>query len=104
MYILGQWNKQVLELYLKENEHKEEIYTKARVTWNKRNEEGFGSVHANMQQPDAQKLESLIGMRIEYLSIIEMDKAGSEKNLLWMGDTFEIVSGGTWLLPGARTK
>ena len=84
MHILGQRTKQVLELYLKANEHKEVIDTKARVTWKKRNEEGFGSVHASMQQPDAPKLESIIGMRIEYLSIIDMDKAVSEKNVLCM--------------------
>ena len=64
MYILGQRNNQVLELNLKANEHKEEIDTKAWGTWKIRNEEGFGSVHASMQQPDAPKLEPLIGMRI----------------------------------------
>ena len=57
-----------------------------------------------MQQPDAPKLESLIGMRIEYLSSIDMDKAGSETNVLWMGGTVERVSDGTWLMPGPRTK
>ena len=61
---------------LKANEHKEDIDKKAWVTWKKRNEEGFRSVHASMKQPDAPTLESLIGMRFEYLSIIAMDKAG----------------------------
>ena len=42
-----------------------------------------------MQQPDAPELESLIGMIIEYLSSIDMDKAGSEKNVLWMGCAVE---------------
>ena len=82
MSIIGQRTKQVLELNLKENEHKEESDTKARGIGNKRNKEGFGSVHASMQQPDAPKLESLIGMRIEYLSSIDMEKAGSETNVL----------------------
>ena len=68
---------------------------KPQVTWNKRNKGGFVSVHTSMQQPDAPKLESLIGMRIEYLSIIDMDKAGSEKNVLWMGGIVERVSDGT---------
>ena len=54
----------------------EEIDTKAHETWKKRNEEVFVSVHASMQQHDAPKLELLIGMRIEYLSSIDMDKAG----------------------------
>ena len=57
-----------------------------------------------MQQPDAPKLELLIGMRIKYLSSIDMDKAGSEKNVLWMVGTVERVSDGTWLMPGERTK
>ena len=74
--IPGQQTKQVLELDLKANEHKEDIDKKAWVTWKKRNEEGFRSVHASMKQPDAPTLESLIGMRFEYLSIIAMDKAG----------------------------
>ena len=76
----------------------------ARVTQKKLNEEGFGSVHASMQQPDTPKLDSLIGMRIEYLSSIDMDKAVSETNVLWMGGTVEILSYGTWLMPGLSTK
>ena len=79
MSIIGQRTNQVLELDLKENEHKEDIDTKARGTWRKQNEEGFGSMHTIMQQPDAPRLESLIGMRIKYLSSIDMEKAGSEK-------------------------
>ena len=80
--IIGQHTKQVLEFYLKENEHKEDIETKLRGSWKKRNAEGFGSVHASMQQPDAPKTELLIGTRIKDLSSIGMDKAGSEKNVL----------------------
>ena len=57
-----------------------------------------------MNQPDAPKVESLIGMRIEYLSSIDMDNAGSEKNVLWMGGTVERVSDGTWLMSGSGTK
>ena len=57
-----------------------------------------------MQQPDAPKLESLIGMRTEYFSSIDMDKAGSEKNVLWMGGTVGGLSDGTWLMPGERNK
>ena len=79
MSILGQRTKQVLEWDLKANEHKEDIDKKARVTLRKRNEERFGSVHASMHHPNAPKLESLIGTRIEYLSSIDMDKSGSEK-------------------------
>ena len=45
-----------------------------------------------MHQPDAPKLESLIGIIIKYLSSIDMDKAGSEKNVLWMVGTVERVS------------
>ena len=41
-----------------------------------------------MQQPDVPKLESLIGMIIKYLSSIDMDKAVSETNVLWMVGTF----------------
>ena len=104
MSILGQRTKQLMELDIKANEHKEDVDTKSRGTWNKRNKEGFGSVHASMQQPDAPKHEPLIGMRIEYLSIIDMDKAGSETNVLWMGGIVERVSDGNWLIPGQGTN
>ena len=104
MSILGQRNKQVLELDLNANEHKEDIDTKAQLTWKKHNEEGFRSLHASMQQPDSPKLESLIGMRIKYLSSIDMEKAGSETNVLWMGVMVERVSDGIWLMPVAGTK
>ena len=104
MSILGQRTKQVLELDQKANEHKDDIDTKSWITWNTRNEEGFVSVHASMQQTNVLKLESLIGTRIEYQSSIDMVKAGSEKNVLWMGGTCEKVSGDTWLMSGARTK
>ena len=57
-----------------------------------------------MQHPDASKLESLIGMTIKYLSSIEMDKAGPETNVLWMGGTVERVSEGTELIPGESNK
>ena len=73
-------------------------------TWEKHNEEEFGSVHTSMQQPNAPKLESLIVMRIEYLSSLDMGKAGLETNVLWMGGKVENLSDGTWLIPGARTK
>ena len=82
MCILGQLTKQVLKLDSKGNEHNEDIDTKAWVTWKKHDEKEFGSVHSSMQQPDAPKLELLIGMRIKYLSSIDMDKAGSETILL----------------------
>ena len=85
MSIPGQRTKQVMELDLKSDGHKEEIDTKERGTWKKRNEEGFGSVHTSMQQPDAPTIELLIGTRMEYLSSIDTEKAGSETNVLWMG-------------------
>ena len=75
MYIIGQQTKEVLELDLKKNEHKEYIEKKEWGTQKKHNEQGFGSVHASMQQPDAPKLESFTGIRIEYLSSIDMDEA-----------------------------
>ena len=40
------------------------------------------------QQPDVPKLESLIGMIMEYLSSINIDKAESETKVFWMGGTF----------------
>ena len=42
---------------------------------------------AATSQLDHNKLESLIGTRILYLSIIYMEKAQSEENVLWMGGT-----------------
>ena len=66
MSILGQRTKQVLELDQKTNEHKKDIDTKAQEIWKKLNEEGFGSVHASMQQTDVPTPALLIGMIIEY--------------------------------------
>ena len=57
-----------------------------------------------MQQSDMKKPESLIGMIIEYLSSIDMDKAVTETHMLWMSGTVEIVSYGTWLMHGESTK
>ena len=45
-----------------------------------------------MHQPDAPKLESLIGIIIKYLSNTDMDKAGSEIYVLLMVGTVERVS------------
>ena len=56
------------------------------------------------QKPDAPKLEPLIEMRIKYLPSIDMDKTGSEKNVLFMVGTVERVSYGTCLMPGPRIK
>ena len=103
---IGRKEKRIflLELDLKASEHKEDIDTKSQETWKKRNEEGFVSVHASMQHPNAPKLESLIGMRIEYLSSIDTEKAVSETYVLWMGGTVERVNEGTWLMARARKK
>ena len=57
-----------------------------------------------MQNPNVPKLESVIGMRIEYLSSIDMAKAGSETNVLCMGGAVERVGDITWIMPGTRTK
>ena len=53
---------------------------------------------------DAPKIELLIVVRIEYLFSIDMEKAGSETNVLWMGGTVERVSDGAWLMTGEKIK
>ena len=70
----------------------------ARRTWKKRDEQGIGSVIADMQQAGRVKLDnSFIGVRIEYLSSFDIDKQGKEKVHRWCSGVIEEISGGSWL-------
>ena len=68
------------------------------MNWKKREAQGFGSVHSNMQQPYAPNLEDLIGEKISYYCNVDMDEAGTTKEAIWMNGTVCRVSDGTWLL------
>ena len=58
-----------------------------------------------MQLYSAPKLESLIGVRISQYCSVDMNEAGTEKNILWMHGVVTRVSDGTWLVnANARTK
>ena len=54
-------------------------------------------MHSNMQLYSAPKLESLIGVRISQYCSVDMNEAGTEKNLLWMHGVVTRVSDGTFL-------
>ena len=51
-----------------------------------------------MQIYSAPKLESLIGVRISQYFSVDMNKAVTEKNLLWMHGVVTRVSDGTWIV------
>ena len=61
------------------------------MNWKKREAQGFGSVHSNMQQPYAPNLE------ISYYCNVDMDEAGTTQDAIWMNGTVCRVSDGTWL-------
>ena len=95
---MGTATRQVTELDKKAKEGEADIEKRARVNWKKREAQGFGSVHSNMQQPYAPNLEDLIGEKISYYCNVDMDEAGTTKDAIWMNGTVCRVSDGTWLL------
>ena len=93
------------ELDKKSKEGEDAIEGRARLDWKKREDTGYGSVHSNMQLYSAPKLESLIGVKILQYCSVDMNKAGTEKNLLWMHGVVTRVRDGTWLVnANARTN
>ena len=52
--------RQVAEFDKKAKEGKDDVEKRARVDWKEREDQGFGSVHSNIQQPYALDLEDLI--------------------------------------------
>ena len=58
---LGTATRQVAELDGKAKEGEDEVEKRARVDWKEGEDQIFGSVHSNMQQPYAPDLEDLIG-------------------------------------------
>ena len=102
---LGTATSQVGGLDKKSKEGEDAIEGRARLDWKKREETGYGSVHSNMQLYSAPKLESLIGFRISQYCSVDMNKAGTEKKLLWMHGVVTRISDGTWLvIANARTN
>ena len=81
---LGTATIKVGDLEKKVKEGGDAIEVTARVDQKKREDSGFGSVHSNMQRRDALGLNYNIGEKISQFCIIDMDKAGAEKNLPWM--------------------
>ena len=58
-----------------------------------------------MQLYSAPKLESLIGVKISQYCSVDMNKEGTEKNILWVNGMVTRVSDGTWLVnANARTN
>ena len=90
--------RKVVELDNKAKEGGYAIEGRARLDWKKREDTGYGSVHSNMQLYSAPKIESLIGVRISQYCIVDMNKAGMEKKLLWMHGVVTRVSDGTWIV------
>ena len=102
---LGTATRQVVELDNKAKEEEYAIEGRARLYWKKQEDTGYGSVHSNMQLYSAPKLESLIGVKISQYCSVDMKKAGTEKNILWMHGVVKIFSDGTWLVnANARTN
>ena len=100
---MGTATRQVHELDKKAKEGEDAIDKRARVNWKTREEQGFGSVHSNMQQQHAPDLKSLIGHKISCYCSVDLDENGTKKDAMWMNGTICRVSDGTWLLT-ARSK
>ena len=95
---LGTETRQVGELEKKAKEGEDEIKGRARLGWKKQEDTGYGSVHSNMKLYSAPTLESLIGVKISQYCSVDMNKAGTEKNLRWMYRVVTRVIDGTWLV------
>ena len=67
------------------------------MDWKEQEDQGFGSVHSNIQQPYALDLEHLIGETISYYCNEDMDmnKTGTIKEAIWMNGTACRVGDGT---------
>ena len=89
--------RQVDEFDKKAKEGKDDVEKRARVDWKEREDQGFGSVHSNIQQPYALDLEDLTGETISYYCNVDMDKTGTIKEAIWMNGTACRISDGTWL-------
>ena len=82
----------------KAKEGEDTIDKRACVNCKEQEDQGFGSVHSNMQRPHAPDLESLIRDKISYYCNIDMDERDTEKKPIWMNGTVCRVSDGTWPL------
>lgn len=100
---MGTATRQVRELDEKAKGGEDTIDKRARVNWKEREDQGFGSVHSNMQQQTAPDLKSLKGKRISYYCSVDLDEKGTEKKCMWMNGKIMRVSDGTWKLT-ARSK
>ena len=49
------------------------------MNWKKREDQGFGSVHSNIQQSYAPNLGDLIGEKISYYYNLDTDETGTTK-------------------------
>ena len=90
--------RQVEDLDRKSKEGEDAIEGRACLDWKKQEDTGYGSVHSNMQIYSAPKLESLIGVKISQYCSVDMNKAGTEKKLLWMHGVVTRASDSTWLV------
>jgi hypothetical protein len=102
---VGTLCSKVKELDWKAMEESTEFDLNARIVWKKQNQQGIGSINADIQELGRVKLDkSFIGVRIEYLSEFDMDTDDKVKQQRWCSGVIEEISDGTWLKPNARTQ
>ena len=105
MATLGTCSKQRLRLDTNTLEEEEEFDTNARTEWKKREMDGVSSVHSKRQKPSAPTVdESLIGKRIEYRCLFDMDDEGLVKKPRWCCGVIERLCDGSWIIPGHPRK
>jgi hypothetical protein len=100
---MGTATRQVRDLDEKAKGGEDAIDKRARVNWKEREDQGFGSVHSNMQQQTAPDLKSLKGKRISYYCSVDLDEKGTKKKCMWMNGKIIRVSDGTWKLTARST-
>ena len=74
---MGTATRQVRKVDEKAKGGEDTIDKRARVNWKEREDQGFGSVHSNMQQQTAPDLKSLKGKIISYYCSVDLDEKGT---------------------------
>ncbi len=78
----------------------DEFIENAKKKWKEQDEMGITSVYQRKQNPNAPIVdETLIGERIEFLTLFDIDDDGDETELRWCAGVVERVSDGSWVIP-----
>ena len=80
--------------------NKEEFIVESKKKWKASDESGLTDIDRLRQEKPIPKMDDdMIGKRIKYCSLFDMDEKGKEKELRWCGGVIERISDGTWVIP-----